>query len=126
MATILLIEDDELSRFTVRKVLLAAGHEVVEATSGLEGLNLVKAQSFDLIVTDIVMPEPHGLAVIIDIKKKFPDQKILAITGGGVNGYGKSIYGNAADEFGADAVLFKPFTGDELLSDVSDCLGATV
>jgi len=124
MAVILLIEDDQLSRFTVHKVLDLAGHMVTVVESGNEGLRLAKAQSFDLIITDIVMPERHGLAVIISVKKRKPSQRILAITGGGVDGYGKSTYGNAADEFGADAILFKPFTGGELLSCVADCLEA--
>lgn len=122
MDKILLIEDDDLSRFTIRKYLLSAGYEVVEATDGVEGCRLEVEQEFDLIITDIVMQKKDGIATIIDIKERSPKRSIIAITGGGFEGYGKTTYSEAAEEFGADYVLKKPFTQHEFLSCVEESL----
>jgi len=122
MANILLIEDDDLSRYTICKYLKTAGHKVTEAIDGEAGCRLDEQTDFDLIVTDIVMPMKEGIATIIDIKTRSPKQSIIAITGGGFEGYGRDTYGHAAGEFGADYVLLKPFTEAEFLDCVSECL----
>jgi YesN/AraC family two-component response regulator len=120
MARVLVIDDEELARFTLREVLQTAGHEVAEATNGNEGITLQKAQPFDLIITDIIMPKKEGVETIIELKKDFPDLKIIGISGGGRT---RNLdFLKLAKQFGAEKVLAKPFTEDELLESVNACL----
>ena len=120
MARILVVDDEELARFTIRDILETAGHEVVEAANGNEAIESQKANPCDLMITDIIMPEKEGVATIIELKRDYPDLKIIAISGGGRT---KNLdFLQLADEFGADKILAKPFSEDELLERVNDCL----
>jgi len=120
MARILVVDDEELARFTIRDILETAGHEVDEATNGNEAISSQTADPFDLIITDIVMPEKEGVETIIELKRDYPDLKIIAISGGGRT---KNVdYLKLADEFGADKILAKPFSEEELLERVDACL----
>ena len=56
MATILIIDDDDLIRVLLRSALEAAGYEVTEAANGRQGLALYRYRPTDLVITDIVMP----------------------------------------------------------------------
>ena len=60
MARILVIDDEDLARFTLRKFLQSAGHIVLEAKDGKEGLALLNKDPCDLVITDIIMPERRG------------------------------------------------------------------
>ncbi|MDP6787514.1 MAG: response regulator [Rhodospirillales bacterium] len=120
MARILVIDDEELVRFTLRKYLVSAGHSVVEAKDGLEGLALQKSDPCDLVITDIIMPEKEGLETILALRQDDPDLPIIAISGGGRDGY--TDYLEVARPFGANRSLAKPFTQDDLLGAVEDCL----
>ena len=120
MPHVLLIDDEKLVRLTVRKILEAEGYEVSEAEDGMVGLESFKQQPFDLVITDIVMPECEGIETIAAIRKIKPDQKILAISGGGRN---KNLdYLSMAVLQGAADKLAKPFSRSELLSVVTRCL----
>ena len=120
MARILVVDDEELARFTIRDILETAGHEVAEAANGKEAIESQTAGPFDLIITDIIMPEKEGVETIIELKRDYPDLKIIAISGGGRT---KNLdFLQLADEFGADKILAKPFSEDELLERVNDCL----
>ena len=81
MAKILLVDDEEDIRATFRNFLTDAGHEVVEASDGLEGLNLYHALAPDLVITDIVMPGKEGWTLIREIRNAHPQAKIVAISG---------------------------------------------
>jgi CheY-like chemotaxis protein len=124
MARILVVDDEEPARFTIRDMLESAGHEVDEATNGNEAISSQSANPFHLIITDIIMPEKGGMKTIIELKRDYPDLKIIAITGGGqtkdldfVCTILKRAYG-----FGADKILAKPFSKEQLLERVNDCL----
>ena len=86
MARILVVDDEELARFTIREMLAKAGHEIVEATNGNEAIELQKAEPFDLVVTDIIMPDKDGVETIAELKQNHPSPSILAISGGGTDG----------------------------------------
>ncbi len=120
MAKILVVDDEELARFTIREVLRTEGHEVVEAGNGNEGIDCLKAEPFDLVVTDIIMPEKEGVVMIIEIRRDFPDLGVIAISGGGRTHNLNFL--ELARKFGADKVLAKPFTAAELLQTVDECL----
>jgi CheY-like chemotaxis protein len=118
MARILLIEDEDSVRLTLRKVLEADGHEVLEAANGEQALRLEESGPVDLVVTDIIMPEMDGFGAIHLLRKRDPDLAILAVTGGTAD------YLKAAKEKGAGEVLQKPFDNKTLLATVSSLLAA--
>ena len=123
MARILVIDDEELARFTVRKYLESAGHSVIEARDGIEGLAQQKDDPCDLVITDIIMPEKEGLETILELRRTDPNLPIIAISGGGREGY--SGYLEAAQPFGANYSLAKPFSQDDLLCAVESGLSKT-
>lgn len=120
MARILVIDDEELARFTVREILESAGHEVIEARDGVEGLAMQRAQRCDLVVTDVIMPRKEGVEMIIEMKQEQPALRIIAISGGGRT---RNLdFLKLAKEFGADKVLAKPFSAEDLIGAVRECL----
>lgn len=120
MPRILVVDDEELARFTLREILEGAGHEVVVATNGKEAIAFQKAHPFDLIITDILMPEKEGVETIIELKRDYPTLKIIAISGGGRT---RNLdFLGLAEEFGADKILAKPFSEQELMERVNDSL----
>ena len=68
MPRILHIEDDPASRLLVRKLLGAAGHEVIEATTGLEGIEIARRREPELILLDIALPQLDGYEVALRIR----------------------------------------------------------
>lgn len=119
MARILVIDDEELARFTIREILETAGHDVTEARDGEEGIAFQAANPFDLIITDIIMPRKEGVETIIELKRDHPNLRIIAISGGGRT---RNLdFLKLAEEYGADKVLPKPFSEDELLAAVKEC-----
>jgi len=120
MARILLIDDDDLVRRALRHVMVKNGHTVIEAANGKEGLDLFKSAQADLVITDIVMPGKEGTEVLIELRKKTPPVKVIAISGGGRQG--TADYLTVAHHLGAAKVLAKPFSGEQLLSAISELL----
>lgn len=108
MANILIVDDEELARFTLQEILEAGGHVVSFACNGVEGLKMAIAGGVDLVVTDIIMPDKEGVEMIKDLKAHSPDLPIIAISGGGRTRNLNFL--EIAQHFGADAVLAKPFT----------------
>ena len=120
MARILVIDDEPLARYTIREALENSGHSVAEAENGREGLQLFALQSFDLIITDILMPEMDGVQTIQELRLLNRIAKVIAITGGGsVRSEGRLAL---ATRTGASSVLTKPFSDEELMSSVNACL----
>jgi CheY-like chemotaxis protein len=120
MATILIIDDDAPTRRMIGRTLVEAGHHVVEATDGVEGVRQFRASAPDLIVTDIIMPEQEGIQTIAEIRAMAESTSIIAISGGGVGG--GQFYLNMAKGLGADATLAKPFRPSELISLINHLL----
>ena len=122
MTRILVIDDEELARFTVREILEGAGYEVAEAKNGNQGLAFQKAQPNDLVITDIIMPDKEGVETIIELKRDFPTLPIIAISGGGRT---RNLdFLKLAEQYGAQKVLAKPFSEEELLESVQTCLAS--
>jgi CheY-like chemotaxis protein len=116
-AVILLIDDEEAFRSVLKQVLQNAGYDVVEASNGAEGIRYFHDQPADMIITDIIMPEKEGIETIIELKKTYPDVKLIAMSGGGW--YGTDIDFDMAKKLGA-YTLNKPFALQELLDVVSE------
>jgi DNA-binding NtrC family response regulator len=117
---LLLIDDDEHIRAKLCYFLNEKGYDVTSASNGSEGLYLIKndRQGFDLIITDIVMPQMSGTSLISMVKKKFPDIPVIAITGWGE--YPEAF----ATESQAEKVLSKPFELSELNKAINDLISA--
>ena len=120
MARILIIDDEELVRLTLRQMLEKAGHDVVEASNGAEGIHSCKAHSPELVITDIIMPEKEGIETIIELQDAHPKVKIIAISGGGRTG--NMDYLKFASDLGVRHIMSKPFTTAELQTVVRDAL----
>jgi CheY-like chemotaxis protein len=120
MAKILVIEDEDLVRLTVKKILQAAGHQVVEARSGLEGLASYKRSPCDLVITDLIMPDMDGVTTIKELKRDFPSARVIATSGGGRTG--NLDFLKLADLYGADATLPKPYGAADLIKIVQKVL----
>lgn len=122
MARILVIDDDDDVRAMLCLTLTQSGHSVIEARNGKEGLQQFAHANADLVITDIVMPEKEGLEVLMELRKKQPPVKIIAISGGGRQN--TSDYLHVAKLMGASKVLAKPFSSDALIAAISELLPA--
>jgi DNA-binding response OmpR family regulator len=114
---ILVIDDDVLLRRTVTKILVAAGHEVLNAENGRQGMAVFRASQPQVVVTDIVMPEQEGIETIVSMRRENPKIRIIAISGGGQVG-GLDVL-KMAQMLGADDVIEKPFRAAELVARVA-------
>jgi CheY-like chemotaxis protein len=104
----------------LKKMLEREGHEIETATNGKEGIELFEKGKPDLLITDIIMPEKEGLETILQLRKRFPDLKIIAISGGGR--IGPDEYLPVAKLLGASAVFQKPLIPKEFLQTVASLL----
>ena len=115
MATILLIDDDAQVRMLCQTALEAAGYRVLTAEDGPHGLRLLQQQEMDLALVDIFMPSMDGLEAIPLLYKTRPACKIIAMSGGSW----EWDYLDTAKRLGANEILKKPFSLQELLDAVS-------
>jgi len=120
MARILVIDDDDILNDMIVQLLSEAGYEVEGARDGGCGLRLLETNLFDLIVTDIVMPEKEGLETIIAIRSTNKTIPIIAISGGGR--LSPKEYLQMAQHLGADYAFQKPFDNEPFLAAVRECL----
>ena len=117
---ILIIEDDAEVRELLRTLLSRAGYAISVASDGIEGIHAYRTDPADLIITDLVMPGKEGLETIVDLRREFPDLKIIAISGGGLDG--QNNYLNAARLCGATMTFRKPFKNQEIIDAVNGLL----
>ncbi|GAB4258059.1 response regulator [Deferrisoma sp.] len=120
MAKILVVDDEEHVRDVVRQMLEQAGHEVRDAADGEEALELYRAWSPDLVLTDILMPNKGGLVLIKELRERDPRLPIVATSGGGRTG--KLNFLSTARTFKGVVTLKKPFSRRELLAAVNEAL----
>lgn len=121
MAKILIADDDSEIRVTLQKLLQMVGHEVELARDGLEASRQLASEPFDLLVTDIVMPNQEGLESILAARRNHPNLALIAMSGGGRER--TESYLRMAESFGAQAVFRKPFSPREMLAKVDELVG---
>jgi CheY-like chemotaxis protein len=119
MARILVIDDEPDTRAMLEHILKAAGHEVILASDGREGVERYRTSPADLVVTDLYMPKQEGLETIRELRTRFPEVAIIAMSGRAAALTMLSV----AQKFGAVAVLHKPFAPYELIAAVGKALG---
>jgi len=119
----ILVADDEAGiRRLVARTLERAGFTVTCVADGSAALARIDAEWFDLLVTDLIMPETEGLETIMRLRQTHPDLPIIAISGGNPRGPGDFLA--MAQILGAKAILRKPFECDDLLATVQRILAS--
>lgn len=119
MARILLAEDEPSVREFVNRALVHRGHDVTTVNDGGEALEALEEDSFDLLLTDIVMPRVDGVALALKVSKDYPKMRIVLMTG----------YAAERDRaYNLDAlvhaVVSKPFTLAEICDSIDAALKA--
>ena len=122
MARILVVDDDEQICALVSRLLETDGHEVAVAMTGVDALAELRDNAYDLMILDLVMPQKGGIETIMEIRGVSPDLPIVVVSG-------RVAFGDASttrllQQYGALAVLSKPFSADELREAVSGSLSA--
>jgi CheY-like chemotaxis protein len=119
----LLADDDPLLREIAGEYLRGVGFVVTLAQDGLEALDAVAAWRFDVIITDMVMPNLDGIELIAQLKTCAPDTPVLAISAG-MSGTSPELILRAARAVGAAEVMAKPLSRAKFLATVGTLLGA--
>ena len=112
MAKILVLDDDEVSRLLMGRVLQGVGHEVSYATVGKIALELIRRGSFTVVVTDLAMPTFNGLRLIQAVREMHGDTPVIAVSGQNADQL------MMAEDFGAAATLIKPLDRQRLIKEV--------
>lgn len=118
MKRILLIDDDDLFQNMLKQTLERAGYDVITASNGRIGLQLYQSAHFDIVITDLIMPEVEGIEIITNLRDDYVGIKIIAISGGGR--CNPSDYLQIAKKLGADKIFTKPVDRRELLAAVEE------
>lgn len=121
MKRILIVDDDDVFRAGVRRVLESRGYDVVESRDGREALRRTDLAGVDLVITDIVMPEIEGIELITRLREAHPATRILAVSGSPYAAPGN--YLEVAKRLGASASLTKPFGLEQLVESVRGLIG---
>lgn len=118
--SILLVDDEEAIRKMVKAILGDEFYQFSEASNGLEAQDRLKQSHFDLIITDVIMPDCDGIELVMAVRRKLPDIKVIVMSGGGRVRAGH--YLDLAGKLGAAKVFEKPFDTAALRKTVKDLL----
>jgi two-component system, cell cycle sensor histidine kinase and response regulator CckA len=119
---ILLVEDEEGLRALNARGLASRGYTVLEASNGVEAIEVLEKQgSVDLVVSDVVMPEMDGPTLLKELRRRDPSVKIIFVSGYAEEAFSKNLPSNA-DGKGQYAFLAKPFTLKQLVAEVKKTL----
>ena len=123
MAKVLIVEDTEGVRQTLEIMLENSGHTLDVAENGQTALERIEHGDYDVVITDIIMPEVDGNDVILALRKMAHPPKVIAISGGGMKVDKDEALMLARSQ--ADTVLKKPFTHRELQDALARTLDGT-
>lgn len=118
LATVMVVDDATFMRMKCVALLTGNGHEVIEAGSGLQAVEVYKAKRPDCVLLDITMPDMDGLSALREIRKIDPNARVAMVTALDQQG----ITMEAMKE-GATSFVFKPFNADRLLAAVEELVG---
>ncbi len=125
MPAILIIDDDQELCVMMETLFTKAGYAARTASDGQKGIELFKKEGADLIITDIFMPEKEGIELIRELRRDYPEVKIIAISGGGpetLHGIPVLDVFSMAERIGASRVFEKPVDTGKLLAAVQELL----
>jgi CheY-like chemotaxis protein len=120
MPCILVIDDDYATRALFRQVLERAGYDVVEASTGQEGVQVYQSRAIDAVITDLLMPGDDGLTTLRTLQARTPGVKCIAMSAGAYVGVLDLLH--VAQQWGAQRVVRKPVSCQELLAVVQGLL----
>lgn len=106
---ILVVDDEEIVCQSIKKILSRKGYEVENALNVEDAVNKINEASFDLVITDLMMPKTNGIELMQIIRDHYPELEVIMITG-----YASIESAVKATKLGASSYLQKPFTPDEL------------
>lgn len=118
MAHILVVDDEAGMRTFAERALTRAGHRVTLAENGRRALEAVSRSAFDVIVTDLLMPEMEGIEFLLELRRRAMKIPIIAMSGGGR--MDALTYFGMARHAGAARFLAKPFSLEDLLAAVGE------
>ena len=118
---ILVVDDEENVCQSIKKVLVRRGYNVSHALNVQDAVDLIKEMTFDLVITDMMIPGTSGIELLQIIRDHYPELEVIMITG-----YASIESAVAATKLGATAYLPKPFTPDELTKVTEHTLSAKV
>jgi DNA-binding NtrC family response regulator len=114
---ILVIDDESIVRTSCSRSLTPEGYEVKLSQNGADAMKMLEEESFDLVLTDLKMPDIDGIEVLKMIKQRWPQTEVIVVTGyQTVDTAVKSI------KLGAFDYLEKPFTPDSLIAAVNNAM----
>ena len=116
MARILVVDDEREVRIATRRILEKSGHEVVEASTGEEGIEVLESTAVDLVITDIMMPGQGGVESLAQMRELYSGLRIIAMSAHALDELPE------AQRLGAARTIVKPFTVDTLTRLVGEVL----
>ncbi|UCG77366.1 MAG: sigma-54-dependent Fis family transcriptional regulator [Nitrospirota bacterium] len=116
---ILVIDDEAIVRVSCQRVLTPEGFDVIVVPSGREAIDRLEKEKFDLVLTDLKMPDMDGLEVLKTIKSRWPELIVIIITG-----YGTISTAVQAIKLGAFEYIEKPFTPEDILNIVKKAIAS--
>jgi len=116
-AKILVVDDEDIVRTSCSRTLSPEGYDVRLAKNGAEGLKMASEERFDLVLTDLKMPDMDGIEVLRIIKEQWPETAVIIVTG-----YQTVDTAVKAIKLGAYDYIEKPFTPDALITAVREAL----
>ena len=119
----LVVDDVMTVRESLAIALESAGYAVTGAGNGVEALAALEKDDFDVLVTDMWMPEMDGLRLLKEIRGRKPNMRIFGVTGGGPRLTIEAM-SSLAEVWGAEKVFLKPFDDDELIAALMEPRGA--
>jgi DNA-binding NtrC family response regulator len=120
MPRILIIDDDDTLRDVLVEYFESMGFSVIEAPNGRIALERQMKNPADLVITDLIMPEENGLETILELERRYPSLKIIAMTGSGHFGALEDL--KTATILGAHRTFSKPFHLEDMLQAVKELL----
>lgn len=125
MSKILVVDDDAQMRTMISQMLEREGYTISTASNGKEAVTRYRQVNSDLVVLDILMPEMDGIEATMQLKRDFPNIRILAMSGGR-RALSPQFNLDSAMVLGVQGTLAKPFTREQLLRAVRLALDVPV
>lgn len=122
MPKVLIIDDEEDIRTVLKDMLGMSGYEVDTAEDGRKAKELYDKTEYDVVITDIIMPEQDGFEVILDYRSKNQIDRVIAISGGGRTS--SEDYLNIASHFGVSSIFSKPPNYKDLIAKVDEIVAS--
>ncbi len=116
-AKILIVDDEKAIRDSLKELLILEEYQVETAASGEESLEMMEKKEFDLVLLDIKMPGVSGVEVMRQVKKYYPDTKVIVLTG-----HGSLESAIEAIRSGAEDYMLKPYESSDILVSIGKAL----